>query len=366
MKIGIFGGTFNPIHKGHIEILEDIKKKIGLDLIYIIPTYQTPDKSFDVEKISALNRYNIVKNALKDYNYKWIKLSNVELKRKGISYTIDTVMHFKNSHPNDELFLIMGDDRYDNFEKWKNYDEIEKYTKLIVYKRIGLNEKKLLNSNKVIYLNDKTYDYSSSEILSNLDLEKIPKNALKYISKNNLYLKRMVFDKLYEKRYDHSLSVASHAKRLAKKNHLNQTHEAYIAGLVHDIFKYEDYSWMVNYISKNSDYIIPEKPALHGYAAAIWLNKEYGLKDKKIINAIKKHTIPDDKMSKLDKIIYVADKISNDRKGKEIAHLRKMAYYDLELTFQKLLKKQVKKLEEKNIKVDETTLKAYKKYVSKK
>ncbi len=176
----------------------------------------------------------------------------------------------------------------------------------------------------------------------------------------------MVFYKLYEKRYDHSISVATHASRLARRNFLFFSHKrAYLAGLVHDIFKYEDKSWMLNYISKYSDYKIPPAPAMHGYAASIWLEKEYGLKDKKILKSVKNHTIPNLGMSKFEKIIYVSDKISNDRKDKDIGHLRKQAYNNFDLTFKKILKNQVNKLKDKNIKIDEDTMLVYNKYFNK-
>ncbi len=366
MKIAIFGGTFNPIHKGHIKILENIKSNVELDYIYIVPTYQTPDKNFIVEKIKPIYKYKMIKNAVNDYKFSWLKYSKNEIKRKGISYTIDTVRYFEKKFPNSELYLIIGDDCYDKFDSWKNSKKILEKTKLIVYKRYGFNENELIKNEDLIYINDKTYNYSSTEILNNLELNKIPSSTLEFIAKKNLYLKTMVFYKLYEKRYDHSISVATHASRLAKRNFLFFSYKkAYLAGLVHDIFKYEDSSWMVNYISKYSDYKIPPKPALHGYAASIWLKNEYGIKDNKILNSIKNHTIPNLEMKKFEKIIYVSDKISNDRKDKNIGHLRRQAYNNFDLTFKKIVKQQVNKLKEKNIKIDEDTLSVYNKYFKK-
>ena len=366
MKIGIFGGTFNPLHKGHIEILKKIKLKINLDLVFIIPTFKTPDKTFDVELISPRHRYNMIKEALKDVKQDyWINLSNVEINRRGTSYTIDTIKYFKNKYPNDDLFLIMGDDRYVGFDKWKDFSEIKELSRIVVYRRDGIYDPFLEREEDIIFIKDTLYDYSSTKIIKDLELEKMYKHELKYITKHRLYLKKMVFYKLYGERYDHSLSVASHAKRLAIKNNYRYPEKAYLAGLMHDLFKLEQESKMIDYIAKHSTYEIPPIPAIHGYMAALWLRDIYKLKDKQIFEAIRKHTIPDDNMSKLDKIVYTADKIANNRKGKDIAHIRKMAYYDLDNTFAKLLKMQVEKLNSRGIEIDETTKSAYDKYVKK-
>ncbi len=257
----------------------------------------------------------------------------------------------------------MGDDRYSNFESWRKVNEIKNNCKIIVYQRNPIPIKKI-DDNVFFYLKNEIMDYSSTEIMKKMELNKLSPSTRKYIAKNKLYLKKIVFLNLYDKRYDHSLSVASHAKRLTRKNkYLLISKKAYLSGLVHDLFKYHDNTFMVNYILNNSNYALPPKAAMHGYVAEIWLKNEYGLKDKKILNSIRKHTIPDTKMSKLDKIIYVSDKISNDRKDKDVFHLRKMAYYDLDLTFEKIFKNQVTKLINNNIEIDDLTKKSYEKYI---
>ncbi len=364
MKIGIFGGSFDPVHIGHIQVAQKIKEKFNLDKIIFIPTFKTPQKEFTVENVNPQIRMKMIKIALKEYNYKNLEVSNIEIKRKGTSYTYDTLIQLKKKYPNDELFLLMGSDRYLTFDSWYKHEMIEEMVNIIVYHRKGYDLKSVDN---ILYSDEEDYDFSSKQIKENLELNKLPKNVLRYISKHNLYLKEMVFYKLRDKRYDHSLSVATHAKMLAKKNKVSKWKDLYLAGIVHDMFKYKDIEWQKSYIIANTDLEeLPPEPALHGYTASIWLEKEYGLKNKKILNAIKYHTTANGNMSKFDKILYVADKISSDRKDDEARITRKLAYQNLDLTFKRILRNTVSKLERKNIKLDKNTQEAYDNYLAKK
>ncbi|BDV02382.1 MAG: nicotinate-nucleotide adenylyltransferase [Candidatus Hepatoplasma vulgare] len=386
MKIGILGGTFNPLHKGHLHIARKIYEKGIVDQVWMVPTYRTPNKAFFPEKISSKHRMKMIDVEIKHKKYnKWLKLNDYEIKQKRTSYTIYTIEYFISKYPEHEFYLIMGDDVFKTFKNWKNYEKILEKTKLIVYKRNGLSEKEQ-KKYPIIYINDIVYNISSTDILSKLLWEKIPNNTRKYIAKKKLYLKSIIFYKLYEtKRFEHSLSVASYAKRLSqkkenimitfsdnsefyfkkifKKGNLNKQERAYYAGLMHDMFKYDSEASLIKIISENSNWALPHKDVMHGYAAAIWLQSFYWIKDEKLTNAIKKHTMPDDNMKSLDKIVYVADKISGDRKGDEILHLRKMAFLDLNETFKKLLKKQYDQLVELKLKIPETFENSYKKYV---
>lgn len=363
MKIGLFGGTFNPLHKGHMNLVKKIHSKLNLDEIWIIPSFRTPNKSFFPERVEPIHRYKIIKKVLSSEKIKWLKLSDYELNQKRVSYTIDTVDYFKKLYPKDELYLLMGDDTYKQIESWRKYQSIIDKVNLVVYKREGLSLEER-EKYKITYIDDIVYDISSTKVLSNLNWDDIPKTARVYIAKHKLYLKAVVFYKLYNsEKFEHSLSVASHAKRLAKKNKIKKYERAYYAGLFHDVFKLETKANLIRFITKNSNWQLPHYKVMHGYAAAIWLDTFYQINDKDIVNSIKKHTVPDDKMSTFDKIIYVADKISDDRNNKDVAHLKKMAYLNLEETFKKLLIIQRKILEEKNIKIEGDFKKAYTKYV---
>ncbi len=363
MKIGIFGGTFNPIHTGHIEMIKKVKKNLGLNHVYFVPSYKTPDKQFEIEIIDPIHRLTMVKKAIKAEGLNWLRVSDFEHTRKKVSYTFKTIEHFKSRHPKDELFWIMGEDRYKGFDKWKNVEYIKENANIVIYRRNNDINKELQSNNEVIYVKDTFYDLSSTKVLKDIDWTAIPKGIKSYIVNNRLYLKSLVFNVLKEKRYEHSVAVASHAKRLSVEYKYKRSEDAWYAGLIHDLFKLHDEEWLISYIKKwdkNKEFDVDSipGPALHGYAAALWMREEYLWNDKEIFDAIASHTLAKGKTTKLDKIIYVADKISSDRKGDKVGKLRLLAYNSLDDTYNKIIKESTKKLASRGIEPHQYTIDA--------
>ncbi len=362
MKIGIFGGTFNPIHIGHLKIAKNIHDQMNLDLILMVPTYKTPGTKFDPERINPLHRYNMVEAAVKETKWTWLKVSDIEIRSHQLSYTYLTIEKLHKKYPKDDLFFIMGDDQFKTFSTWRNPDLIRELVDLIVYKR-GSGLKKIPHQKGVHLLGKTVYDISSTQILTNLEWNKIPLATRKYIAENRLYLKTLAFKLLKEDRFQHTMAVAINAKRLAKLNKYNDVQKAYDVGLAHDLFKLYSNKYLLDFYNRHtSGEKAPPIQAIHGYCAALWLEQEYGLKDREFLNAVKRHTIPTVDVSLLDKIIYVADKTSMDRKGDDIFVLRKLAYSNLQLTFEKIFKASVLKLLVKNIVLDSDTENAYSKF----
>lgn len=359
-KIGIFGGTFNPAHKGHLESLKWAKESAGLDAIWLFPTFSTPGGKISIERVSAKHRLNILKASTKDFNKKWINVSDYEIKQKGESFTHLTIEMMKNKFPEADLYLIMGDDRYGEFNRWKKYEYMREQVKVIVLKRHDVKKLSKIDE-RDIYISDKISPISSSDTLSTSMWSNLYPSAIKYIASHRLYLKEVAFKTLYDKRWDHTLSVATHARRLMKKNYIFGEDDAYVAGLIHDLAKYVPEHIQREQLGEGYE-DIPDK-ALHGFTAAKWLEEEYGLKNKKILSAMRKHTLADKEMSKLDKVLYVADKIASDRKGRKFFVWRRLAYKNLDETFKKILKESTKHLETKGITPHPNTKEAYKKYV---
>lgn len=131
--IGLFGGTFNPIHLGHIQVIQEVKKEFGLDKIFIIPSALPPHKEPD-GLVDAGDRVAMIR--LSFSNHPDFAVSDVELKRSGPSYTIDTVRHFKSILPEDsELFLILGLDAFLEIVTWKSYKDLFLLIPFIVMSR---------------------------------------------------------------------------------------------------------------------------------------------------------------------------------------------------------------------------------------
>ncbi len=121
-RIGLFGGTFNPIHLGHVQVIQEVKKGFGLDKIFIIPSALPPHKAPD-GLVDAGDRIEMIR--LSFSNHPDFAVSGVELNRSGPSYTIDTVRYFKSILPEDDkLFLILGSDAFLEIDTWKSYKDL--------------------------------------------------------------------------------------------------------------------------------------------------------------------------------------------------------------------------------------------------
>lgn len=135
MRIGLFGGSFNPIHLGHLRAAEEDREAIRLDLIYFVPAASPPHKP-PVGLVPAEHRLQMVRLATKGNRH--FMVSDVEVRRSGSSFTIDTVRYFRSTmRAQPELFLIMGGDQFAELDTWKEADEIVRICNLIVHTRLS-------------------------------------------------------------------------------------------------------------------------------------------------------------------------------------------------------------------------------------
>jgi nicotinate-nucleotide adenylyltransferase len=186
MKIGIYGGSFNPVHNGHLKVAEWILDKVKLDKIIWVPLYKPYHKEIiDLEEPE--HRYNMLKLALK--NKKKYEISRVEIDDKIISYTLDTLLKLRNQYPGNEFYEIIGGDSAETFQTWKDYKEILENAKVLVYSRRG-HEVKITENMELIeapYL-----DISSTLIREKVENGEsisglVPKTVEEYIYNNKLY-----------------------------------------------------------------------------------------------------------------------------------------------------------------------------------
>jgi nicotinate-nucleotide adenylyltransferase len=133
MRVGLYGGSFNPIHFGHLRAAEEDREVLGLDLLYFIPAASPPHKP-DHDLASAEQRLSMVRLATKGNRH--FMVSDAEIRRPGPSYTIDTVRHFKETMRGpSELHLIMGTDQFNELDTWKESAELVKLCHLAVHTR---------------------------------------------------------------------------------------------------------------------------------------------------------------------------------------------------------------------------------------
>ena len=141
MRIGLFGGTFNPVHIGHLRAALEVKEGFLLDEVILIPAALPPHKRSG-EVVDAADRLHMLKLALPEVS--GLKLSDIELKRSGPSYTIDTVQHFKRKLPDQSLiYLIIGMDAFLEIDTWKSYEELLSQIPFIIINRpkLGVTDK---------------------------------------------------------------------------------------------------------------------------------------------------------------------------------------------------------------------------------
>lgn len=197
MKIGLFGGTFDPIHIGHLIIMENVINAMNLDKIYILPNSNPPHK-LQNKKTDIKIRLKMVREAIKD-NHK-IEINDYDYRNNSIHYTYQTIDYFKKTYPDDEFYFIIGEDSFLDIKKWKNYKQILKEN-LIVFKRYSEINSSLLSEineikkyNKNIYLIDNMALDISSTLIRSLVKDKksikylVDDKVIEIISKENLYV----------------------------------------------------------------------------------------------------------------------------------------------------------------------------------
>lgn len=135
-RIGLFGGSFNPLHMGHINSMLTITEKMGLDKIYAIPAHQSPMKAQIVQGPTPEERLDMVKQGLSDYN-SIIEVDEREVVKGGVSFTIDTIKSYSEDYSPDDIHLIIGMDQFLVFDEWKDFAELLKETNLVVTSRPG-------------------------------------------------------------------------------------------------------------------------------------------------------------------------------------------------------------------------------------
>jgi len=185
MKIGILGGTFNPVHIGHLILAQYALGELNLDKIYFVPANIAPLKS-RLGLIAPIHRLNMLKLAVK--NNKKFRVSDIEIKRGGVSYTVDTLASFRKK--GNEIFFISGSDSLGQLSRWKDFDKIQRIATFVVAARPGFK----LQSKKrgIKFIRIPKMEISSSLIRARLRAKKdvsqlIDVKVLKYIKDRGLY-----------------------------------------------------------------------------------------------------------------------------------------------------------------------------------
>lgn len=378
-RIGIMGGTFNPIHSGHVAMAKAALASAKLDRVLMLPAGIPPHKQGIA---SAEDRWRMVCAAVAQEE--GLEPCRMELDRGGTTYTIDTLTILREKYPKAELFYIIGADTLMELHNWRCFESVLKMCTFLVCPRAWNYTPDQINQERVRLTakggSFQTIDMeiifvSSTEIREALAVggptPLLPVPVREYCGVMGLYGMRQriphaapwmdrLFAQLSRKRFAHSLAVANTARNLARVHHLN-VEQAETAALLHDCAKCLPLKEMQRisreYSLTGDEEILASGNLLHAIAGASLASREYGVEDPEILHAIACHTTGRVEMTKLDMIIYLADKIEPTRAPYPLLNkVRMMAPLSLEKALLTSLDGSVKHVQETGKKVHPQTL----------
>ncbi len=351
MRIAIYGGSFNPPHKGHAEAARSVYEQLRPDRFLIIPTNIPPHKEMEENSPSPQTRLEFARLAFGDIP--GAEVSDMEILREGKSYTADTVDILRERCPDDELIMVMGTDMFLSFRTWHRWQYLTEECTLAVLSREESDTSRIEAFRdelvrdcgaEVILIPHEPLPMSSTEIRrrfrEGFGSDLVPETVYRRILQTGSYgvraelgwLRTQVRPYLKAKRVAHVEGVEQEAVRLAERWG-EDAHTAAEAGILHDITKgfsvekqlklCEKYGIMLNIAER-------ETPALlHARTGAELARELFGIPDG-IYDAIRWHTTGRPAMSLLEKIIYLADYIEPTRDFDGVRKLRKLCYEDLD------------------------------------
>lgn len=338
MRVLVYGGTFDPPHRGHAALLHAAIKKIRPDKVLIVPAYQAPLK--EAPQASSKDRLAMARLGIVDpLPLKFRKLCRIdarEARSRRRVFTVETLGALKG-----ELHFVCGQDSAVSFPKWRNPSRLKSLATWWYGARPGAKGLPPAHFRRVP---GKFPDISSSELRTRLALGRDCTNELHpdvaaYIDRHLLYGKRMVTrlsTTLSPSRYAHTLNVAALAESLARRWGADPS-KALLAGLLHDAGRRFRPHELARF-ARRRRLAVPERAIilrldpmlLHAYASADIARHEFGVREPEVLKAIRRHTLGDLRMSLLDKILYVADACALDRSHETSAATRDLAFVDLD------------------------------------
>lgn len=319
MNILVYGGCFNPVHQGHVLIIEEALKNKNYDLVLILPNKKGHFKND--EMVDDQDRLNMLDLAFKDIPQ--VIIDKYELNQEDLVFTYDYIVHLKNEYPDAQIDFLIGADQAKKLASWYKINDLRPLINFVIAKRPGydLDDTKVLD-NDLSALNST----SIRNNLSSTNLDEVDQ----YIKDHNLYLDSYIKNKMSPSRYQHSKNVAKLAYLVAKKHHMDPN-KAYLAGMLHDVAK-EFAKDKLYELTKDTNYELNDK-IVHAFAGAEFVKEDLNINDEDVLDAIRWHTTGKKGMSDLAKLIYTADLVSYDREYPEVQYLRNLLFEDLEKGF---------------------------------
>ena len=301
MKIAIIGGSFDPIHNGHLAMARHVLRHHLAAQVWFMLSKQTPLK--DRVLTSFAIRAQMVKRAIA--HDKRMRLCTLEQEREGLSYSVDTVRECKRRWPMHEFVWLLGNDQASQLHQWKDIDDLSEMIEFYVFPR---NQETIECAYPHREMKMDLLDISSSEIRNGEKLWCLPKSVHHVMMEHALYTESIVHAHMREKRFLHSQSVAKLCVELARFHGVDEKH-AYLAGMYHDLCKEWDTKRLTDWLAAMEPQRLQEPPAIwHGYVAAYYIAKAIGITNREIRNAIYHH-VTGSGHTKLAMILFISDKL---------------------------------------------------------
>ncbi|MDR2494076.1 MAG: nicotinate (nicotinamide) nucleotide adenylyltransferase [Spirochaetaceae bacterium] len=383
MKLAILGGSFNPVHIGHLFLADTALATLGYERVILIPAYQSPFK-LHAQGGSPKDRVDMLSASIA--GDPGLTVDDAEIKRKGVSYTIDTLRDIISRYtPHGKPGLILGDDLARDFPQWKQAADIIALVDIIIAHRVTLNEAAFPYAHK--RLNNEIVAISSAQIrdlIRNRGAWRylVPPGARHIIEERGLYgfsdsssvpstpstrvspslvaaVEEAARALVSPARFWHSRNTALLSRDLCLRFGMDPM-AGYLAGISHDICKSMEDRKMIALAEQDGEPVSKlerKKPALlHARAGAVLLKERFGVTDKDILEAVRFHTLGDAGMGDLAKAVYVADKIELSREGVDPKLRDPSAAGDLNLLFAAVLDNTVAYLKSRELEISESTL----------
>ncbi len=352
-EVIIVGGSFDPVHKDHINIANIASKNLGIDEVWFLlannPRWKEEVTSFE-------HRYQMLSLVIKDYPKYRIALDEKDV--TDTNYTIDTAYRMINRYPSIKFYYLIGSDQLERLHEWKNIDELSQLFQFVHVRRqnIIVNRDNLSKYN-VIDIDIEPLPASSTEVREgNLDF--VDPRVKQYILSHYLYLSHRLKQYLSPRRYEHSVRVATLAKEIASANHYDEE-KAFAAGILHDCAKERDYKTVLQYMKQYFPQHLGESPQIyHQYVGSIIAKEIFYVEDQEILTAISNHATASKTMATLDKIIYCADKLEEGRNNNTDALIERCKK-GIHGAFRVVLKQNIDYLRSQNIPIVKQTLDCY-------
>ena len=317
MKVGIFGGTFNPPHKTHLQIATQAVKQLGLDKLLVFPCGNPPHKSCSVDSAHRLQMARLAFSSIDG-----VVVDDYEIASTNKSYTAKTLQYVKQIYPNDQLYLIIGADSLNYLQDWYQPQTILSLAQVVVYGRSGFDLSHEVQTQSQRFGVDfvcldgiQTAD-NSTDIRLNYQFGLEQSSTIPvvdaYVKQHGLYQEFLPMctklkGYLKPSRLWHTYYVVKAGLQLKSNCPADQV---FVACALHDVAKYVG---QADYAKYNFDAGDLPPSVVHAFLGEIVAQKDFGITDRQILDSIKYHTTARTNMTELDMVVYVADKVEESR-----------------------------------------------------